>query len=197
MRAKRTEWRMRGIEPNNKRNVVFPSSVLPSRCFGNPPPSSQHSCFAALAKNSHLWTVFTVLRTAASRPRGGRLNRLRTALSFRGVSNAVVAITRINQTSTLSFRAKPRNPHAIETRTSVNVMRRDEASRPTCPRWLTAVHDYPNHSPTVAHRREILCNRNVTSVNNYPGLSSAASCHTAWVGQEDSPHIFICSGLRL
>ena len=36
-RAKRTEWRMRGIEPNNKRNVVFPSSVLPSQCFGNPP----------------------------------------------------------------------------------------------------------------------------------------------------------------
>ena len=34
---KRTEWRMRGIEPNNKRNVVFPSSVLPSRCYGNPP----------------------------------------------------------------------------------------------------------------------------------------------------------------
>ena len=31
------------------------------------PPSSQHSCFAALAKNSRLWTVFTVLRTAASR----------------------------------------------------------------------------------------------------------------------------------
>ncbi len=30
--------RMRGIEPNNKCNVVFPSSVLPSRCFGNPPP---------------------------------------------------------------------------------------------------------------------------------------------------------------
>ena len=28
---------MRGIEPNNKRNVVFPSSVLPSQCFGNPP----------------------------------------------------------------------------------------------------------------------------------------------------------------
>ena len=37
--------------------------------FGNPPPSSQHSCFAALAKNSRLWTVFTALRAAASRPR--------------------------------------------------------------------------------------------------------------------------------
>ena len=32
-----------------------------------PPPGSQRSCFAALAKNSRLWTVFTVLRTAASR----------------------------------------------------------------------------------------------------------------------------------
>ena len=30
-------------------------------------PRSQHSCFAALAKNSHLWTVFTALRAAASR----------------------------------------------------------------------------------------------------------------------------------
>ena len=36
-RAKRTEWRMRGIEPYNKIIVVFPSSVLPSQCFGNPP----------------------------------------------------------------------------------------------------------------------------------------------------------------
>ena len=37
--AERSEpsGRMRGIEPNNKRNVVFPSSVLPSRRFGNPP----------------------------------------------------------------------------------------------------------------------------------------------------------------
>ena len=40
MRVKRTEWRMRGIEPNNKCNVVFPSSVLPSRCYGNPPSPS-------------------------------------------------------------------------------------------------------------------------------------------------------------
>ncbi len=31
------------------------------------PPRSQHSCFAALAKNSHLWTVFTALCAAASR----------------------------------------------------------------------------------------------------------------------------------
>ena len=36
-RAKRIEWRMRGIEPYNKIIVVFPSSVLPSRRFGNPP----------------------------------------------------------------------------------------------------------------------------------------------------------------
>ena len=38
-------------------------------------PGSQHSCFAALAKNSRLWTVFTVLRTAASRPlhKGGKI----------------------------------------------------------------------------------------------------------------------------
>ena len=38
-------------------------------------PGSQHSCFAALAKNSRLRTVFTVLRTAASRPlhKGGKI----------------------------------------------------------------------------------------------------------------------------
>ena len=37
--AERSEpsGRMRGIEPYNKIIVVFPSSVLPSRCFGNPP----------------------------------------------------------------------------------------------------------------------------------------------------------------
>ena len=57
VRAKRTEWRMRGIEPNNKRNVVFPSSVLPSRCYGNPPsPEGEgligcvHSCHFECAR---------------------------------------------------------------------------------------------------------------------------------------------------
>ena len=35
-----------------------------------PPPGSQHSYFTALAKNSHLRTVFTALRAAASRPKG-------------------------------------------------------------------------------------------------------------------------------
>ena len=61
VREKRTEWRMRGIEPNNKRNVVFPSSILPSRCYGNPPsPEGEgligcaHSCYSvALVKKSH------------------------------------------------------------------------------------------------------------------------------------------------
>ena len=133
---------MRGIEPNNKRNVVFPSSVLPSRCFGNPPPSSQHSCFAALAKNSHLWTVFTVLRTAASRPRGGRLNRLRTLLSFRGVSNVVVAITRINQAYALSFRGVsreiPRGKNEnVHTRLPRTLAGTDSVP---CPRRLCTVH---------------------------------------------------------
>ena len=61
VRAKRTEWRMRGIEPNNKRNVVFPSSVLPSRRFCNPPsPEVEgligcvHDCHSgALVEKSH------------------------------------------------------------------------------------------------------------------------------------------------
>ena len=50
-------------------------------------PSSQHSCFAALAKNSHLWTVFTVLRTAASRPlhKGGKIMTAIAGLPFRKI----------------------------------------------------------------------------------------------------------------
>ena len=60
-RAKRTEWRMRGIEPYNKIIVVFPSSVLPSRRFDNPPsPEGEgltgclHSCHSgALVEKSH------------------------------------------------------------------------------------------------------------------------------------------------
>ena len=59
-RAKRTGWRMRGIEPYNKIIVVFPSSVLPSLRFGNPPfPEGEgligcvHSChFGALVEKS-------------------------------------------------------------------------------------------------------------------------------------------------
>ena len=59
-------------------------------------PRSQHSCFAALAKNSHLRTVFTALRAAASRrsiptvtsfPRNdkllGRVRRLITFIRFK------------------------------------------------------------------------------------------------------------------
>ena len=41
---------------------------MPSVAVTNvPPPRPQHSCFAALAKNSHLRTVFTAIRAAASR----------------------------------------------------------------------------------------------------------------------------------
>ena len=44
--------------------MVFEAYRSASSVF---PPRSQHSCFAALAKNSRLWTVFTALRAAASR----------------------------------------------------------------------------------------------------------------------------------
>ena len=85
-RAKRTEWRMRGIEPYNKIIVVFPSSVLPSRRFGNPPF-----------------------------PEGEGLIGCVVILS---ISNAVVAISRINQTNTLSFRALVEKSPTIEMKTS-------------------------------------------------------------------------------
>ena len=68
-RAKRTEWRMRGIEPYNKIIVVFPSSVLPSRCFGNPPsPEGEgligcvHPChLGALVEKSHTIETRTIV----------------------------------------------------------------------------------------------------------------------------------------
>ena len=53
---------------------------------GNPPSGSQHSYFTALAKNSHLRTVFTALRAAASRPEGEGFK----TVSHRGQVFAVV-----------------------------------------------------------------------------------------------------------
>ena len=62
----------------------------PSLTF--PPPRSQHSCFAALAKNSHLWTVFAALvpprrasaiPTVTSFPRNDKLyRRMRRLITF-------------------------------------------------------------------------------------------------------------------
>ena len=148
---KRTEWRMRGIEPNNKRNVVFPSSVLPSRRFGNPPSPEGEGLIGC---------VFIL-----------------------SVSNAVVAISRINQTNTLSFRALVEKSPTIEMKTSEHEYPQTLASAGSAPRGGSPAEKSP------ALETE-------TSKHDNPGLSSAASRHTAWVGQEDSPHIFICSGLR-
>ncbi len=53
---KRTEWRMRGIEPYNKIIVVFPSSVLPSRRFGNP-PSPEGEGLIGCVHDCHLGTL--------------------------------------------------------------------------------------------------------------------------------------------
>ena len=74
---------MRGCLLRSARHNPTPHPSCLRYRFGNPPPSSQHSCFTALAKNSHLWTVFTVLRTAASRPQGGRLELGYLLTSFR------------------------------------------------------------------------------------------------------------------
>ena len=240
VRAKRTEWRMRGIEPNKN---VTSFSPHPS-CLRD--ASAIHLPARSIA-TSPLWlkTVtcglflrcFTPPRRA---PEGGRLNRLRTRLTqntyprqsaphapssvaprrapegegligcvvILSVSNAVVAITRIIS-----------NVHSCHSGASVEKSQPIETAR-----CIYA----PAYPPAVAHRREIPCNRNEnkrtrippnacqrrlcaprrltaekapvleteTIVHDYPGISSAASRHTAWVGQEDSPHIFICSGLR-
>ena len=79
---KRTECRMRGIEPNNKIIVVFPSSVLPSRRFGNPPsPEGEgltgcvHSCrLGALVEKSPAIGTRTPVRDYPpnTRPQGLR-----------------------------------------------------------------------------------------------------------------------------
>ncbi len=71
---------MRGIEPNNKRNVVFPSSVLPSRRFGNPPsPEGEgligcvHSCHSgALVEKSPATGTAQNVHALAKCPHGHR-----------------------------------------------------------------------------------------------------------------------------
>ena len=88
-------------------------------------------------------------------PRGGRLNRLRTRLSFRGVVE---------------------KSHTIETETVVYVMRRDEGVPPyrrlrresdtmsfraLAKKFKTELYTFaPAHLPAVAHCREIPCDRN-------------------------------------
>ena len=99
-RAKRTEWRMRGIEPYNKIIVVFPSSVLPSRRFGNPPsPEGEgligcvHDChLGALVEKSptvetvrYIYAPAYLRRLIAPRGRNGT-SRIRASLLARAAS---------------------------------------------------------------------------------------------------------------
>ena len=135
-RAKRTEWRMRGIRPNKN---ITSFSPHPS-CLRN-------------ASAIHL------------PPRGGRLNRLRTLLSFRGVSNAVVAITRIKPKRTpMSFRPKRRNP--LQKKRHAAYPRQPNACGGSPPRnSLREKRNQtytitPKHSPAVARHREIPYGRN-------------------------------------
>ena len=89
VRAKRTEWRMRGIEPNKN---VTSFSPHPSCLRG---ASAIHLPARSIAA-SPLWLktvtcgLFLRCFTPPRRdPMGGRLNRLRTLLSFRGVSREI------------------------------------------------------------------------------------------------------------
>ena len=124
-------------------------------------PRSQHSCFAALAKNSHLRTVFTALRAAASRrsvptvttfPRNDKLyGRARRFIRIIRIKSYVhpYHVVIASEGTAEAWQSPGRgtsatNPHglraprwltaeifpALETITSVHVMRRDEGVPP-------------------------------------------------------------------
>ncbi len=135
MRAKRTEWRMRGIEPN--KNVTsfspHPSCLHDASAIHLPARSIATSPLWLKAVTCGLFLrCFTPPRRA---PRGEGLIGCVVILS---VSNAVVAISRIDQTNTLSFRASVEKSHTIETARCIYA---------------------PAYPPAVAHRREIPYNR--------------------------------------
>ena len=142
-----------------------------------------------------------MFHTAASRPRGGRLNRLRTRLLFRALVE--------------------KSP-AIETRTIVHDYPKSNARtgsvprRPTCPRLLTAEKSpaaetaryvpAPAHLPAVAHRRESPYNSNggtrtrITDQANTLNATVIARSEATWQspGREDllayTDKILACGG---
>ena len=121
-------------------------------------PRSQHSCFAALAKNSHLRTVFTALRAAASR------RSIPTVTSFPQNDNLSGRARRLIRISIIKTKRTPVPPCHCER--SVAISRKGNvgnAPAPAkCPRRLTAEKSptvetarrifAPAHSPAVAHR---------------------------------------------
>ena len=107
---------------------------------------SQHSCFAALAKNSHPRTVFTALRAAASR------RSIPTVTSFPQNDKLQERVRRLIRISIIKPKRTPVPPCHCER--SVAISRKGNvgnAPAPAkCPRWLTA-----EKSPTVETARRI------------------------------------------
>ena len=97
---------MRGIEPNNKCNVVFPSFVLPSRCYGNPPSpegegltghghdviSSEGVAEVEKSPRKNRDTVVHVTRRDGGVPPYRRLRRKSDPLSFRALDEKSPAV---------------------------------------------------------------------------------------------------------
>ena len=113
---------MRRIEPYNKIIVVFPSSVLPSRCYGNPPsPEGEgligcaHSCHCEEQSD----VAISWKRNAAHAHAPAKCPRWRTV----------------------------EKSHTVKTRTIVHVMRRDEGVPPY--RRLRRPSDYTKNRSEV------------------------------------------------
>ena len=177
MRAKRTEWRMRGIEPYNKIIVVFPSSVLPSRCYGNPPsPEGKgligcvHSChLGALVEKSPAIGTARYIHAPAHLP--ARVPRREIPRGRNGTLH-----TRASPLAGAG--SAPKNPpRQKRNRTYTN-------NPNTCPQGLPAA---PAHLPAWVPRRKIPCDRNE---NNRTRLNQAfARC--------DSPHYIFRRAIQI
>ena len=185
MRAKRTEWRMRGIEPNKNATSFSPHPSclrdataihLPARSIAGPLWLKTVTCGLFLR-------CFTPPRRA---PEGEGLIGCVHSCHL----GALVEKSHTIETARCIY--APAYPPAVAHRREIPRNRNENkrtrippnaCQRRLCaPRWLTAEKSPASETETSKH--------------DYHGLSSAASRHTAWVGQEDSPHIFICSGLR-
>ena len=176
-RAKRTEWRMRGIEPNNKIIVVFPSSVLPSRRFGNPPfPEGEgligcvHDChLGALVEKSPATGTAQYVHAPAHLPAQ--------APRLTAETETIVLVMRRNEGVPPYRRIRPqtKRPHLTKKtlfnqacpRTALSLRGAQRATRqspgredgrngaaqtqPTCPRRLTAEKSPAIETRTIVH----------------------------------------------
>ena len=143
-RAKRTEWRMRGIEPNNKCNVVFPSSVLPSRCYGNPPsPEGEgligcvHDChLVALVEKSPAAETERYVPAPAHLPAVAR----RREIPYKRNDDTRTRIT--DQANTLNAAVIARSVATWQS--PGREMSETNTRQPARPRWLTAERSEPS-----------------------------------------------------